>query len=37
MAVQLHYGMDHEHYDWSPFNRNENCCGGLKTPASPWP
>ncbi|MFQ6027747.1 MAG: polysaccharide deacetylase family protein [Dehalococcoidia bacterium] len=20
MAVQLHYGMDHEHYDWSPFN-----------------
>ena len=21
MAVQLHYGMDHEHYDWSPFNQ----------------
>ena len=22
MAVQLHYGMDHEHYDWSPFNQH---------------
>ena len=21
MAVQLHYGMDHNHYDWSPFNQ----------------
>jgi allantoinase len=21
MAVELHYGMDHEHYDWSPFNQ----------------
>ena len=21
MAVQLHYGMDHDHYDWSPFNQ----------------
>ena len=20
MAVELHFGMDHEHYDWSPFN-----------------
>jgi allantoinase len=21
MAVNLHYGMDHEHYEWSPFNQ----------------
>ena len=21
MAVELHFGMDHEHYDWSPFNK----------------
>ena len=21
MAVDLHYGMDHQHYDWSPFNQ----------------
>jgi allantoinase len=22
MAVNLHYGMDHQHYDWSPFNQH---------------
>src|SRR5919106_2450263 len=21
MAIDLHYGMDHEHYEWSPFNQ----------------
>ena len=29
MAVQLHYGMDHDHYDWSPFNSQR--------PALRWP